>query len=70
VLPLALRALQRVAERVTVPLIGSGGVHSTEDAQAFLSAGAVAIQVGSALWRDPDCLARIATSLAAADLPR
>jgi dihydroorotate dehydrogenase (NAD+) catalytic subunit len=70
VLPLALRALQRVAERVTVPLIGSGGVHSTEDAQAFLSAGAVAIQVGSALWRDPECLAGIATSLAAADLPR
>jgi dihydroorotate dehydrogenase (NAD+) catalytic subunit len=63
-LPLALRALHRVAKCVSVPLIGCGGVHSAQDAQAFLNAGAVAIQVGSALWRDPGCLARIATQLA------
>ncbi|MGD8967476.1 MAG: HisA/HisF-related TIM barrel protein [Anaerolineae bacterium] len=69
VLPLALHALQRVAERVTVPLIGCGGVHSTQDARAFLNAGAAAIQVGSALWRDPACLARIAANLASSDLP-
>jgi dihydroorotate dehydrogenase (NAD+) catalytic subunit len=74
VLPLALRALHRVAGRVSVPLIGCGGIHSFEDARAFLNAGAVAIQVGSALWRDPACLVRIATNLVAiqpsADLSR
>jgi dihydroorotate dehydrogenase (NAD+) catalytic subunit len=68
VLPLALHALRRVAERVTVPLIGCGGLHSTEDALAFLNAGTVAIQVGGSLWRDPACLVRIATNLASSDL--
>jgi len=64
VLPLALCALRRVAELVPVPLIGCGGIHSVEDGLAFLRAGAVAIQVGGALWRDPACLAHIARSLA------
>ena len=66
VLPLALCALRRVAELVPVPLIGCGGIHSVEDGLAFLRAGAVAIQVGGALWRDPACLAHIARSLAPA----
>jgi dihydroorotate dehydrogenase (NAD+) catalytic subunit len=63
VLPLALRALRRVAELVLVPLIGCGGIHSAEDARAFLHAGAAAIQVDGALWRDPAGLARIARDL-------
>ena len=70
VLPLALRALCRVAELVRVPLIGCGGIHSTKDALAFLHAGAVAIQVGGAIWRDPTCLARIARSLSSVVPPR
>ena len=69
VLPLALSALRHVAQRVSVPLIGCGGIHSARDAQAFLRAGATAIQVDSALWRDPACLARIARSLSPADAP-
>ena len=68
--PLALRALRRVAELVSVPLIGCGGVHSVEDGQALLRAGAVAVQVGGALWRDPACLARIARGLSPAGEPR
>jgi len=64
VLPLALRALRQVAERVSVPLVGCGGVHSTKDARAFLHAGAVAVQVDGAIWRDPGCLAHIARDLA------
>jgi dihydroorotate dehydrogenase (NAD+) catalytic subunit len=63
VLPQALRALRRVAELVTVPLIGCGGIHCVEDALAFLRAGAVAVQVGAALWRDPACVAQIAAAL-------
>jgi dihydroorotate dehydrogenase (NAD+) catalytic subunit len=73
VLPLALCALRRVAELVTVPLIGCGGVHTVEDALAFLRAGAVAVQIDAALWGDPACLARVARALAPAvesgDLP-
>ncbi len=73
VLPLALRALHQVAELAPVPLIGCGGIHTTEDGLAFLRAGAVAVQIGGALWRDPACLARIARDLSAAvgpSLPR
>jgi len=70
VLPLALRALRRVAERVSVPLIGCGGIHSVEDAATFLRAGATAVQVGGALWRDPACVARIARGLSPAIEPR
>jgi dihydroorotate dehydrogenase (NAD+) catalytic subunit len=63
VLPLALRALRHVAELVTLPLIGCGGIHSVEDALVFLRAGAIAVQVDAALWRDPACLARIAREM-------
>jgi dihydroorotate dehydrogenase (NAD+) catalytic subunit len=70
VLPLALRALRRVAERVSVPLIGCGGIHSVEDAATFLRTGASAVQVGGALWHDPASLARIARGLSPAVGPR
>jgi dihydroorotate dehydrogenase (NAD+) catalytic subunit len=70
VLPLALHALRRVAELVSVPIIGCGGIHSEKDALAFLNAGATAIQIGGALWRDPACLARIAQGLHSTDTPR
>jgi dihydroorotate dehydrogenase (NAD+) catalytic subunit len=63
VLPLAIRALRRVAEMVSVPLIGCGGIHEIKDGRAFLQAGAAAIQIGGALWRDPGCLARFARGL-------
>jgi dihydroorotate dehydrogenase (NAD+) catalytic subunit len=69
VLGLALRALRRVAERVSVPLIGCGGIHSVADALTFLRAGATAVQVGGALWRDPASLARIARGLSPAVEP-
>jgi len=60
VFPQALRALRLVAGRVDVPLIGCGGVHTVAEARALLEAGAVAVQVGSLLWRDPAAVARLA----------
>jgi dihydroorotate dehydrogenase (NAD+) catalytic subunit len=64
VLPLALHALRRVAERVAVPLIGCGGIHSVAEAQAALRAGATAVQIAGAVWRDPSRLSDIARALA------
>ncbi|MCP4543713.1 MAG: dihydroorotate dehydrogenase [Chloroflexi bacterium] len=61
--PLALRAVRRVIEHASVPVIGCGGIYSDEDAKSFLRAGAVAIQVDGALWHDPSCLTRIALRL-------
>jgi len=41
----------RDAARLGLPIIGGGGVYSQENVEAMLSAGAMAVQVDSALWR-------------------
>ncbi len=53
VLPLALRALRQVRERVNVPLVGCGGVLTAQGVRDFLQAGAAAVQVDAALWHNP-----------------
>ncbi len=46
------RALETVysAVRIGLPIIGAGGIWSKENAEAMLSAGALAVQVDAALW--------------------
>ncbi len=46
------RALETVysAARIGLPIIGAGGVWSRENAEAMISAGALAVQVDAALW--------------------
>jgi dihydroorotate dehydrogenase (NAD+) catalytic subunit len=50
VFPLAL-ALVGTLVKTGLPVIGAGGVYRRADAQAFLSAGAIAVQLDSVLWR-------------------
>jgi len=38
------------AAKLGIPIIGSGGVYSKENADAMLSVGALAVQVDAALW--------------------
>ena len=57
-------------ERVSLPMIGCGGIHSAADARIFLHAGAIAIQVEAAIWHDPACLARMARNPSPAAEPR
>ena len=45
---IALRLVYTVAPLVDIPIIGIGGIGTTEDALMFLMAGATAIQVGTA----------------------
>ncbi len=65
--PLALLATHRVYRAVAhdagVPIIGMGGIQSTEDAVEFLLAGATAVAVGTALFVDPTTPVRIAREL-------
>ena len=42
-----------VAAAVDVPIIGCGGVMTGEDAVEYLMAGASAVQVGTATFRNP-----------------
>ena len=41
----------RDAARANLPVIGAGGVDSREKAEAMLSAGALAVQLDTSLWR-------------------
>ncbi len=51
--PIALRMVWQVARSVSIPVIGIGGISSTEDALEFLIAGASAVQVGTANFIEP-----------------
>ncbi|MCK4839854.1 MAG: dihydroorotate dehydrogenase [Desulfobulbaceae bacterium] len=57
--PVALRMVWQVANAVKIPVIGIGGIMSTEDALEFMVAGASAVQVGTANLVDPDTAERI-----------
>ena len=51
--PVALRMVWQVAEAVSIPVIGIGGIVSAKDAIEFLIAGASAVQVGTANFINP-----------------
>ena len=51
--PIALAQVWKVADQVSVPVIGMGGISTAEDAIEFLIVGASAVQVGTALFLNP-----------------
>jgi dihydroorotate dehydrogenase (NAD+) catalytic subunit len=51
--PVALRMVWQVAAAVDVPVIGCGGIATAGDALEFIMAGASAVQVGTATFRNP-----------------
>lgn len=57
--PVALRMVWQVASRVTVPVIGMGGIATGEDAVEFLLAGASAVAIGTANFVDPTSAIRV-----------
>jgi dihydroorotate dehydrogenase (NAD+) catalytic subunit len=61
--PIALRLVWEVCQAVKIPVIGIGGIASTEDVLEFLIAGARAVQVGTANFYRPDASQRIALGL-------
>ena len=61
--PLALALVAEVAAAVDIPVVGCGGIASTDDARQFLAVGAAAVQIGAALLADPRAAARIASEL-------
>jgi dihydroorotate dehydrogenase (NAD+) catalytic subunit len=61
--PIALRMVWEVCKVVKIPVIGVGGISSTEDALEFLIAGARAVQVGTASFVNPAASEQIALGL-------
>jgi dihydroorotate dehydrogenase len=54
----------QAAQLSNAPVIAAGGIHSPEDARDFLEAGAVAVQVDSLVWVQPDHVQAISAALA------
>lgn len=51
--PIALRMVWQVSKAVKIPVIGLGGIMNATDAIEFFLAGASAVQVGTAIFKDP-----------------
>jgi len=62
--PLALRMVFQVARALPgVPLMGIGGISDLSDVLEFLAAGASAVQIGTANFRDPGVCGRLVDEL-------
>ena len=62
---IALKQVADVAAAVAVPIVGMGGVESGSHARDLLAAGARAVAVGTASFRDPLAAERIRAELGA-----
>ena len=61
--PVALRMVWQCAKKVSIPIIGLGGIETGEDAAAFMLCGAQAVQVGTANFTDPYAMPKIIQGL-------
>lgn len=51
--PVALRMVYQVSQAVKIPVIGMGGISSTEDALEFMMAGASMVSLGTGIFSNP-----------------
>lgn len=63
--PVAVRMVYQAAQAVGIPIIGMGGIATAEDALEFILAGATAVSVGTANFRNPRATAEIAEGIEA-----
>jgi dihydroorotate dehydrogenase (NAD+) catalytic subunit len=63
--PVALAQVAAVARRVSIPVVGMGGVQNATHARQFLDVGARLVAVGTESFRDPAVGSRIARQLGA-----
>ncbi|HEX5823744.1 MAG TPA: dihydroorotate dehydrogenase [Candidatus Limnocylindrales bacterium] len=62
--PVALRIVYEVSQIVDIPIVAIGGVTELADVLDFLAVGAVAVQVGTAIFADPTLPVRLVDELA------
>ena len=65
IFPVAVRMVYQVANAVSIPVVGMGGVASAEDVVEMMLAGATAVEIGAQNLIDPFCARDIIN-----DLPR
>ena len=52
--PVGLACVHKIYQAVDIPLIGIGGITSADDVLEYVLAGAIAVEVGTANYRDPN----------------
>ena len=62
--PVALKVVFEAAQAVKIPVVAIGGVTELADVLDFLAVGAVAVQVGTAIFADPTLPVRLVDELA------
>lgn len=65
ILPMGVYATWMAARAVSVPIIGVGGVRQAEDALQYLLAGASLVQIGTALFVDPEAPVSVQSGIGA-----
>lgn len=63
--PVAVRMVYQTANAVKLPIIGMGGIMNADDAIEFILAGATAVAVGTANFRNPFATEEIITGIEA-----
>lgn len=62
--PIAVRMVWQVAKRVSIPVVGLGGIMNSDDALQFIMAGATAVQIGTANFVDPQATIKVIDGIA------
>ena len=62
--PVALRVVYEASQAVRIPVVAIGGITELTDVLEFLAVGAVAVQVGTAIFADPTLPVRLVDELA------
>lgn len=63
ILPMGVHAVRQARRRVSVPILGLGGIRTGEDAVQYLLAGASLVQIGTASFADPRTALRVLSGL-------
>jgi len=63
VLPMGVHAVWQARRKVSVPILGIGGIRTGKDAIQYLLAGASLVQIGTASFADPRAALRVLSSL-------
>jgi dihydroorotate dehydrogenase (NAD+) catalytic subunit len=63
ILPIGVHAVFQARRRVSIPIIGVGGIRSAQDVAQYLLAGASLVQIGTASFADPRAAERVLSGL-------
>jgi dihydroorotate dehydrogenase (NAD+) catalytic subunit len=63
ILPIGVHAVFQASRRVSIPIIGVGGIRTAEDAAQYFLAGASLVQIGTASFADPRAAERVLSGM-------